>query len=1465
MDSNDPNNQSQPIPNELMDPIMHSIMDDPIILPCCGRAISRQSIITNMQYTSNCPLCQVDLTSINFNPQTTPRCINLAYQIEAFNNVSNNVSSIPTPLLAVDSDDTWTAKVDYIVTGNTAYQTVIGELDITNPKFKKFFNLFIPVVDTSGSMSGNPIAQVQFSLNRMIDLVFNSSNIIANIIHYSHTASSIKVLKTQGIPYYANEIAKLSQIMGGTVFKSAFDEILKVADVHKNDDLISQMTIMFLTDGEGEYHGQAMIDAVEKLKKDISAIWKKPFVVHSIGFGTQHDFNFLDKLRMIGTSEGAYKYADPSENNDSLSNKIQSILNVVSQSTSIPIKIKETTNSLPILGGEDGKYWVNLSGWDSSKQYDYDITIGDNTINVPVSSVAPYEAEDDSNKLQDSWYSFLIDQIANELLPITNKTGDKSIDDQIHLELLVQRSKALSIRLDSTSSTYSRLMKLMEFINTITKGGTVDQMKLNDMKSEGKFKTVGDANKQGEVYRSSVYGQLLPASEGTKSKPNNWIVIKKGNRLNSKKRIFVLICSGSNDDIKKMLHNPNNKTEEELKNVHPLDELDVLHELDDHRSNILMLASSIGKKCVKDIVDIDRFDINAINDDKMTALDLAILHGYWMTVEYLISKGAKTNQNGQLLLRTCLANKYVNTASKLLKHKIAYTSDDMINDCPTTEGIEWLSNNSSSIISLDVAVIKGLYDKVEDMTQANTFYMTPVSFKTIYDIIIKPQPNHIRILDLLLEKNLFDPLETIEVVDPIDQSKEITWPLFAVCEKGVMSLFSLFLKYYDVEALNKQNNKGTTALWIACCNRHIDIVAELLHVKADPNLANIKGDTPLIPACQKGNTTIVQMLIESGIDLNSYNKNRDSPILICCRTGQAKILDLLLATLPEGDKLKAQLELRADIDGHDAILASVELDKVDCIKVCLKYGSDIETRTLDTSDIIKGATSVHLACHYNRVASLRFLYESKANILAKTNVDGSTCMHIAIQQGHKNVIEYLLSLKEGREMLNITDNTGRLPQYYATTSGNEHIFEEFFVNKLSVLLERSLFMDADTERKCANVLEKYGKSLSIYHYEQFTEIDMGKGETLLVKSLLNGNKIMTNTLLNTLNANINKNDDMKISPLFWMTLLHLNESTNVDANIDRNVQQMISRLKVVADKSMQNKLLTNIQVGTPKLILDASSTINTLTKMNDGFSIKIKNDVLSTLKSFGSRSYNHSLLSFIEKIKGGKDIVNGKNVMEYIIWQGKVHLIKVIASSDQQILEPHQIMALYLYTSSIMFYNVNKTLMNWNDKSNEVYKPYIGSLYQAINLLESHKAEVYRAVDTTFNVDIYKVGQVISWNAFSICSKSYGSCNDMINSNKGIIFIIQSLTGRNVSQYSENPANEDIIFLPESKFMITDLHVASQICLAQSNIRTSTYAINDKNRDSYFNKVFNGQASIIVALQEVDSKTSSKVSIEEIK
>lgn len=637
------------------------------------------------------------------------------------------------------------------------------------------------------------------------------------------------------------------------------------------------------------------------------------------------------------------------------------------------------------------------------------------------------------------------------------------------------------------------------------------------------------------------------------------------------------------------------------------------------------------------------------------------------------------------------------------------------------------------------------------------------------------------------------------------------------------------------EEINYRNNKGTTCLWIAACNRHIDIVHELILHGADPNIPNLKGDSALISCCQKGSESIVNLLLEAGIDLNLYNKERDNPVLICCRTGQDSILETLLIKHRELGNLDEILNYYAQIDGFPPLLAATELNKVGCIHVCVKFGANLDWMTQDTNAILPGANALHLACHYGRLESARALCEYGANITAKTRIGGYTPLHVAIRSGHSLLVRYLLS--QDRSALSIMDDEGHIPEYYASMQGREDIKDEFFTDKLGVLFDR---MVLNSSNAASQILVKYGQSLGCYEYDDFSMINLGQGTTLLSKSLIYGNIELAKVLENIGFSPFTR-DDYGLTPDFWKFYI-LGVKSEQEDTLTR-----INKVRLIGNSSIQNRLLTNLSGPMGRPSLTGTSSIPTLDfrkKMSEGYNIKVHRSVLTKIKN----SSEPAILGFLEKLKNNRVFPDGRGCLEEILWESRIHIVRLLASTNaDEILDPIHMMALYLYTGNATVCNqVNITLGNYNEKS--LWSPFIICLYQALDKLPSLpiNTEVYRGVDYKFDPEIYTIGTKITWNSFSIASTDWRSSSELIKEKKGIIFIIKSKTGKSVARYSRNPVDSEVIFLPGTMFIITAIYRPDIIALGQANIRGTTFTA----REIDLRKAAENSSSIILEIEE---------------
>ena len=910
------------------------------------------------------------------------------------------------------------------------------------------------------------------------------------------------------------------------------------------------------------------------------------------------------------------------------------------------------------------------------------------------------------------------------------------------------------------------------------------------------------------------------------------------------------------------------------------------------------IACSIGKfGLVKYILELNKENMGVqefgtwintnTNKFSKTPMDLAIQNGYWKTCQILFEFGGKPSSNygrTETLLRTCVSKKFWRTGEFLIFNGLVSVSDNMIDEVPDSEGLIWLSKfKGAETIDVFKAIRKSM---VEVVASSLDQIQQQLSWADYMDIFVKPTPDQIKIIELLLSSGKANVLELIDIMEAGEPDK--TTLLYLACERGNLELFYMFLKYIPetelVNQINWQNLKGTSCLWISSCNKHTDIVTELLGMGADPNIVNLRGDSPLIPTCQKGSESIVSLLLAYGVDLEKFNPERENALMVCCRNGQYKLLDILLTHIKtnlEQPKLEYYLSWCAKIDGFNPLMSSVELGNIECLKVIYKYDTNLEYRTGLDNAIIAGATPLHLASFYGRTGAVRTLIELGTDIYSQTESDKSNCLHLAIKNGHKDLVRLLMDLGDiTTKLMEMEDLSGRIPEYYAHLAGNEDLLEEFFTSKLSIMFSNLFIKNEADEIACGNIIYNHSKSIGVYGYSNITDINLTQGTTPLAWAILTGKKNLASKLI-AMDSDIFKPDDRGITPYYWIKMMGLDmellgldikllESNHKYELMDIKTQMALSKLNIVSNSNPQYKMLLQYKPDMidPILITQPNSLENNLEKMLDGFGITISKE---TLEMIGKKNPNSNLISFVDKLKSNKlvqqtqqnqqnqqnqqtQLTNQTNggYWSMMLLDAKINLIKIISTCpDNFNLNPNQILAIYLYTANLdLFKNVNQNLSSISISS--PWYGFIGCLYQGLKLLPDYTGECFRAVDKLFDPTIYSLDSEIEWSGFSVSNVDWKNSSELIKLKRGMIFIIKSKTGKNISLCSKYPQEKEIVFLPGTRFRVSNYYVPDIICLAQENIRNTTFKYNsvDKVR-GFYDKAIEGKSSIIIELREI--------------
>ena len=229
----------------------------------------------------------------------------------------------------------------------------------------------------------------------------------------------------------------------------------------------------------------------------------------------------------------------------------------------------------------------------------------------------------------------------------------------------------------------------------------------------------------------------------------------------------------------------------------------------------------------------------------------------------------------------------------------------------------------------------------------------------------------------------------------------------------------------DIRDVDKE---GSSPLFVAARNGHINIIETLFKAKADVNVLNHKGQTPAWIAARNGQRPCLDLLIKLHADVNIVDRDGASPAMVAAQRGRHQILELLLQ---EGANSNAREEL-----GCTAAFLAAHSGHARCIDVLEKAGADL-TLANDTghTPLMMAAQEGHQVCVQRLIA----VAEAKAAAsgaagddavawLDAVNEDGQTAVFAAAEAGHAGCIELL---HEARADLTRSDRAGLTPAMIA--------------------------------------------------------------------------------------------------------------------------------------------------------------------------------------------------------------------------------------------------------------------------------------------------------------------------------------------------------------------------------------------------------------------------------------------------
>ena len=175
-------------------------------------------------------------------------------------------------------------------------------------------------------------------------------------------------------------------------------------------------------------------------------------------------------------------------------------------------------------------------------------------------------------------------------------------------------------------------------------------------------------------------------------------------------------------------------------------------------------------------------------------------------------------------------------------------------------------------------------------------------------------------------------------------------PMKLTTERGYYKCLALLLEYEANLPVIEQKIDHTELFLKACERGNVRCVELYLKCGVSPNIKHPSYSKPLQLACVVGNLKCVACLIQHGAEVNGFDHTTKSTVLSSIYCGKASVLYYLIHH-------GAHLNIK-DRHGHNPLQFAFGLQRMNCVKVLLKFGADKETMKTPKISVI--VVSIHL-------------------------------------------------------------------------------------------------------------------------------------------------------------------------------------------------------------------------------------------------------------------------------------------------------------------------------------------------------------------------------------------------------------------------------------------------------------------------------------------------------------------------
>ncbi len=493
----------------------------------------------------------------------------------------------------------------------------------------------------------------------------------------------------------------------------------------------------------------------------------------------------------------------------------------------------------------------------------------------------------------------------------------------------------------------------------------------------------------------------------------------------------------------------------------------------------LILAIEEGKYLEVSFLIRDGADVNYINKDNQSALEIAINRKELEILNLLLKNEIKISKekNIKRIYEIALNNLHFGIIDEMLK-KGYMLKEGAIDDNKYFLFLCYASNlEEIEKFVKDKKVEPNLSkESLNFAIRGGNFKITEFLIKNYeFDVNFKDNSNNENTLLLACKKGY---IEIVKLLLGHNYNINIDKLLHKASQEGNIKLIKLLLsKGADINSKVKRTGFGNfeneyegTPLMEAIINRHVEVAKLLIEKGANVNEESNTKLTSLMLASRNGYTEVVNLLLNTGADVNYKNENGQTALEIALKEYNTYLRDYIsnkgddnfrASILPSIERYesiaKLLIQKGANVDnknsnGFTLLMSASKKGEVKVVKFLLDAEANINHKANN------GLTSLAIASANNNLEVVDLLIKNLCDINIKTN-NGFTSLMFAVHEGNVKIVDLLI--KNGAD-INIRDKCGYSALVYALGKNNREIAK--------ILLEN--FCEVDEKINLNNILEE---------------------------------------------------------------------------------------------------------------------------------------------------------------------------------------------------------------------------------------------------------------------------------------------------------------------------------------------------------------------------------------------------------